>query len=170
MPSESNITWATLGRILLTPEYPNAILYGDGTFNNGTISLNNSGDQNWRIYYEWLAYDSSLQDYTILLRYELPQDFSSWATSNALTLSYITSTAQNTDNKVDFNIYKSSSSTAVASAAGHASSSWTDIVVDDADLNTVTWAAGDVLIIEIKLYSKNGNFARVGDITLNYER
>jgi len=98
----------------------------------------------------------------------MPPDFSSWAASNAIKIGFITQTADTADNKVDVTIYKSGSLSPIKSSIDNVSAAWSEIVIDDSDL--ASWSAGDILIVEIKAYSKAGNFARVGDITLNYTR
>lgn len=163
----ADIAWSP-GQALLTPEYPNGTHFGDGTANNGTLALKNTSDLNWKNYYEWSSQSAILQDYTIIVRHVLPPDFSSWATSNAIKLGYTTNTALAADNKVDMTIYKSGSASSITSSAANISAGWTETVIDDSSLGA--WSAGDILILEIKLYSKSGNHARIGDITLNYAR
>jgi cytoskeletal protein CcmA (bactofilin family) len=168
--SMADINW-NAGQILVTPDYPNASVYGDGTANNGTLALKNTADANWRNYYEWTSQNASLQDYTIIERYVMPPDFSSWASSNAITLNCVTQSVTDTSNKVDIVVYKSGSGSAIVSSLANVSSSagtWADVVIDDSTLGT--WNAGDILVVEIKPYSKSGNYVRVGDITLNYTR
>lgn len=165
----ADINWSA-GQILITPEYPNASLYGDGTNNNGTLALKNTDDANWRNYYEWTSQVTILQDYTIVDRYVLPPDFSSWATTNAIKLGFVTGTALAADNKVDVIVYKSGNATLVYQTTGNVSSGWTEIAISAANLSGATWAAGDIVVIKIIVYSKSGNFARIGDITLNYTR
>jgi hypothetical protein len=167
--SMANINW-NAGQILLTPEYPNASLYGDGSSNNGTLALKNTDDANWRNYYEWTAQASTLQDYTIVERYVLPPDFSSWTATNAIKLGFVTQTALAVDNKVDVIVYKSGNATLVYQTAGNVSTGWTEVSISAANLVGATWAAGDIVVIKVIVYSKSGNFARVGDITLNYTR
>ncbi|PJC47655.1 MAG: hypothetical protein CO035_05950, partial [Candidatus Omnitrophica bacterium CG_4_9_14_0_2_um_filter_42_8] len=161
----ADINWSA-GQILINPEYPNASLYGDGSANNGTLALKNTDDANWRNYYEWTAQASTLQDYTIVERYVLSPDFSSWATNNAIKVGYVTQTALAADNKVDITVYKSGSGTSVYSASDNVSTGWTEISVSSANLSGATWAAGDIIVVKVIVYSKSGNFARIGDITL----
>ncbi|PJC48710.1 MAG: hypothetical protein CO035_02025 [Candidatus Omnitrophica bacterium CG_4_9_14_0_2_um_filter_42_8] len=166
--TEGDTRYLTPVKTVFTAEYPNAIMYGDGIGNSGTMAVKNTGDANWRNYYEWSSQNTVLQDYTVSVRYELPQDFAGWALANAIKLGYITQTAINADNKADVTIYRAGSVTAIASSVANYSASWSEIVIDDSELGS--WSAGDVMIMEIKAYSKNSNFTRVGDITLNYTR
>ncbi|MFA5389193.1 MAG: hypothetical protein WC312_05505, partial [Candidatus Omnitrophota bacterium] len=122
--SMAYINWSA-GQALITPEYPNASLYGD----SGTLALKNTEDANWRNYYEWTSQSTVLQDYTIVVRYVLPPDFSSWAAANAIKLGFVTQTASAADNKVDATFYKSGSATSVYSTTGNVSSGWTEVSV-----------------------------------------
>jgi hypothetical protein len=71
---------------------------------------------------------------------------------------------------VDATFYKSGSATSVYSTTGNVSSGWTEVSVSGANLSGATWAAGDILVVKMVISSKSGNFARVGDVTLNYTR
>jgi hypothetical protein len=168
MPAESNITWSSPGKSIFTPEYRSAIIYGDGSNNSGTMAVKNTSDSSWRNYYEWSSQNTTFQDYIITVRYEIPSDFASWALNDAIKLAYVTETANTTDNKVDVVIYKVGSGMAIASAITNTSADWSEIVIDDSSLGS--WSPGDILIMDIRVYSKNSHYTRVGDITLNYTR
>ncbi|MFA5389192.1 MAG: DUF2793 domain-containing protein [Candidatus Omnitrophota bacterium] len=165
---EGDARYLTPVKAVITPEYQNGIVYGDGSNNSGTIAVKNTSDSNRRNYYEWSSRNATLQDYMITVRYELPADFAGWAMANAIKLAYVTGTGNSVDNKTDVNIYKAGTADNIFSSLTNVSDSWAEITIDDSSLGS--WSAGDILIIEIKVYSKNSNFTRTGDITLNYTR
>jgi hypothetical protein len=174
--------------ITLSPEYPGAILTASDSAN-----LNHSGSMtsdaspsaalsNFTTYYEWSASNTStLQDYTVMVRVTLPKDFSAWTTSNALQISYNTELGGNGSNKLDVLVYNGNGSLSAQDAAtplamrtnqNTTSKTWTQISIDDSELdggNTRDLdAAGEPVIIYLKMYSRDNNHVQIGDITLNY--
>jgi hypothetical protein len=137
---------------------------------------------NYRTYYEWSSTQATLQDYTIAVRVTLPKDFSAWATANAMQIGYNTELATNDTSKFDVRVYNTDTSltaaeqtTPVAYYQGYSSASpktWTTLSIDDSDLDDGSQqdldAAGETMIIYLKLYSKDSNHIQIGDIILNY--
>jgi hypothetical protein len=159
--------------ITLSPEYAGAVLtpfYGAGTDTSITGSMTSDTDTtvgtSIRNYYQWLSTSGSQQFYTVAVRVTLPQDFSGWATSNAVVVNYITQNASTATSTVETRIYRDGSATLVASSTG-ASTTW----------NTQSWGASSLTnwntadqtaVIYLRLGSTSSNYARVGDIKLNY--
>lgn len=186
---DTGMTYQGSGRptkkITLNAEYPGAVLTASGSATtNGSMTSDASPSaalSNWRTYYEWSSSQSTLQDYTVVVRVKLPEDFSAWALTNALTISYNTELPGNGSNKMDVVIYNSSTSltaqeqsTPVAIRTANISASaktWLDLSIDDSDLNdngNALNTAGSTAVIYIKMYSKDNNHVQIGDITLSY--
>jgi len=170
--SNDGSTWLPLGaataKIILSPEYSGAVLTADGTANTG--SMTSDSDANSKNYYEWNSSEVSLNDYDVRVRFALPSDFDSWS-STALTLNFVTEDT-GTNSKADIYLYLASSGTVDDSAVDGASSSggtWTSMSLQSADLNECD-AANETCMLIIRMYSANDNYARVGDIELNYNR
>lgn len=172
-------------RITLNAEYPGAVLTASGSANfNGSMTSDASPSaalSNWRTYYEWSSSQTSLQDYTVVVRVKLPEDFGAWSLTNALTISYNTELPGNGSNKMDVVIYNADTSlsaqeqsTPVVIRTANTSASaktWLNLSIDDSDLidnGNALDTAGDTAVIFIKMYSKDDNHVQIGDITLSY--
>ena len=167
----------------LSPEYPGAIISADGTNNVGAFTSDREATGSGSLYsfnyYEFSSGQTSLQDYDVYARWEVPENFSSWATSNALTIDYATEDTSSANNKIDIQITKENdadtvtSSTNVSPTAGKWQSSIlasSPISFTAAQINTgITWAAGDIMIIRTRLFSKDNYFARVGAIKFDWQ-
>jgi len=167
-------------KITLSPEYPGAVItayYGAGTDTDLIGSMTSDTDTTQgtsiRTYYQWERTVDASQHYTtVAVRVTLPQDFSAWATSNALQVSYITENATNTVSDLDVRVYNENHATIVASSTDNASTSWTTVTIDDSTLDDGSdseWdAAGETAVIYLRMGSASSNYVRVGDIILNY--
>jgi hypothetical protein len=175
----------------IAPEYPGATLTADGSATtNGSMTSDNmlnAGSVGWMNYYEWSSTQAALQDYTIITRVTLPEDFDSWSTGAcpgadcALWLAYQTGTNLTADNAVSWQINNQTDTpgTTVCSVADQQSTTWTAagttaIYCAESTLNDAgapEWdAAGETAVIRIKVKAKNtaSAKARIGDITLKY--
>ncbi len=119
-----------------------------------------------RHYIEGNSAEATLQDTYIAVNITLPKDFTTWATSNAIQVQYITENISTTNCKVDLYAYKTGTAGVIASSIDNASITWSNITIDDSSLGS--WSAGDVLELYIKLSSKSNYYARIGKISLNY--
>jgi hypothetical protein len=160
--------------ITLSPEYPGAVLtafYGGGTDTSVSGTMISDAEttpaSNIRSYYSWERNASGQHFYTVAVRVTLPEDFSAWTTADAVTVSYITESATDTDSDVDVRIYLEGNGTVDASATNLASVTWTSTSFGSSDLDL--WnSSGETAVIYLRLGSQGGNYARVGDIVLNY--
>jgi len=160
--------------VTLQPEYPGASLsVDDGTNNTGAMT-SDVDTSNWRNYYEWSSSEAALNDYSVIVRFTLPADFSAWEASNAILIRYITEAVGTADNAVSARINNEDDTpgTPVVTKSDVASTSWAVITIDDSEIDdggAPDWdLAGERAAIRIKLKSRNNNYARVGDIVLNY--
>jgi len=168
---------------VISPEYPGAVISADGTNNVGTLTSDREATGAGSLYnfnyYEFSSGQSSLQDYDVYIRFKIPENFASWTTSNALIVDFETEDTTNTNNKVDATVYKDNDADTVSSATNvsNYATTWhsdqlgsATLTFTAAQLNTgITWAAGDVMIVKLKLYSKDNYFARVGSIKFDWQ-
>lgn len=183
--TEANFTAAGrhARRIQLNAEYPGSLFtkfYGAGTDTSTTGSMNSDAEpaaDNLRTYFEWSSSEASLNYYTVAVRITLPQDFDAWATSNAVQVDIDTESTDTANNLVSAYIYNGDDTpgTGVASDITNASASgdtWETLTIDDSaidDGSAPDWdGAGETAVIYLRLGSKSDNFARIGDIKLNY--
>jgi hypothetical protein len=171
------VPWSSIGsgnrKMELHPEYPGAVwttsLRGASPSGNNTVDRSTGQDvvsYVARNHYEATSSESSLQDYYVALRFTLPEDFSAWASSNAIQIEYRTESAPSVDCHVDVYIYKSGTATLVASSENNANTAWSTIVIDDSTLGS--WSADDIVEIYLKLETRNNYYARVGKVRFNY--
>jgi len=165
-------------------EYAGATLtkfYGAGTDTSTTGAMIADVDttlNGYMNYYQWDSTQSAVNYYTVAVKVTLPEDFSDWTTSNALTIGYQTESATASNCAVDAYVYLTSNTgSAVVSGSGYASTSWATISFSKANLDNSSapdWNATDKsAIIFLRLASKTDGssgsyYARIGDITLNY--
>jgi hypothetical protein len=157
-------------QVTLEAEYEGAVLSADGSTNVGNMFADNTGSTgSWMNYYQWSSSETVLNDYDVRVRFTLPSDFTSWDT-NAIVVDYVTQTTTSTDNQLNISVYLESSGTAdyndnnnVSSVAG----TWTTTTILDTGLSDCD-TAGEACVLVLQMQSKNDNYVRVGDLTLNY--
>ena len=179
---------ATVG---LSPEFQGAVMTPvslTGWTNSGTMTsdfCSGSSRQNLNTaictsateshnYYSWTA-SSNCVNYDIWVRWAVPSDFSSfpstgssfnsWKTGNSTTCN---GTSGNDD--VVLNVYKPNQGANCASQSmTNTSGSWQNTVINLSGCTSLS--PGDFLSLDIQLkVNTSGDFARIGEITLNYNR
>lgn len=161
------------GAIDFHPQYSGAVrttsLRGASASGNNTVTESTGVDtvsDVGRHYYENTSAETSLQDSYIALRFTLPEEFTAWATSNAIQIEYRTESSTSINCHVDVYIFKSGTATVVASSENNASTSWATATIDDSALGS--WSAGDIVEFYIKLETRNDYYSRVGKVRLNF--
>ncbi len=164
-------------RILeIHPEYPGGLrttsLRGGAASGQNTVTESTGEDvvsNVARHFYENTSSEASLQTSYVAVRITLPDDFTAWATSNALQIDFRTESGTSANCHIDAYIYQSGNATLVASSENNAGTSWATITLDDSVLDSAhSWAAGDKIEIYLKLETRNNYYARVGRVRLNY--
>ena len=160
--------------LVLSAEYAGAVMSGDGSDNEVTLFADHSGSPDYRTYYEISNFetDSSVDDFDIVVRIRLPENFDSFSTTlNAIEVE----SNGTTDANASVTLYKSGTATALIPATtitGTGSASFlTTTLATSAQLTTL--AAGDTLIVYAKLSvtgvaTVGASYFRIADITLNY--
>ena len=173
--SNDGSTWVQLGdltsQMVISPEYPGAILFADGSDNLGKMTSDAvESNATFKNYYEWISNKEVAQDYDILVRITLPNDFVSWK-DDAIYLDYMTQNSVSVENNsVDVTLMGSSG--VDAQSVDHISTlpgAWERMSLKSLDINDCN-APGDSCTLRISLTSSMEYFTRVGDITLNYNR
>ena len=159
VPSPTNITE------VLSPQYPNAVFLADGTLNQGSmyqgVETIASEEKNILV---WESQQTALQDYDIVVRFPVPTLFTGLQTP-ALSLAYETEGLV-TDAKIDLTVEKEGTvGDQIVGSAGLNLSSNT-FTNTDFTLNSV-WSAGEVMMIRLKVSSKDGNKVKLGDIKIH---
>ena len=172
--------------ITLSPEYSGTTLSADGSGSTtGTITsdnLLNAGSAGWKNYYQWTSTQASNQDYTIITRITLPQDWAGWETGScpgstcALEVAYQTGLAATTNNGVQVQVSHDTDTpgTVMCTIAEAASTSWTSFGCTSTNFTNGVpdWdAAGETAVLRIRLKANStaSSQSRAGDITVRYK-
>lgn len=165
---------ANVDEMTFEPEYPNAVIYTDGSNNKGLLEAlyDNTNREN---YYSWSSKQNSQQDIEIRFRYELPADF---VDAGNLTLRYRTNTTNSADNSVQVIVRNDTDNTTChtdAAAASGTANTWGDITVTGAEIDTgctasALLAAGDIIEVQLILVADDTNtgIADVGTLVFDY--
>lgn len=145
---------------LISPEYPNFTLYGDTTNNLGTLDADRDTVNN-KNYYSWTSRKTVLNDYDIMVQFQIPEDFDSWQ-ANAISFDYMTEEAGTTDNAVQVYILDTTA-TSTHTTGSLSSATWATENVTSANLSGGTFTAGDNMTVGIKLLSRRNGGSAFGD-------
>lgn len=163
------------------PEFPDAVLFRDGTNNNGTLSADsdNATGINEQ-YYDWSSTRATLQDLEVRTRFALPADYK---TTGNFTFRYLTGLAAATNNAIDVTVLNATNLTTGAPTVCGASTgnfsatanTWATGTITSGTLTTgCTGAtqldAGDMVEVRIKFFDNSvaSSSARLGNINLAY--
>lgn len=155
------------------PEYPDAVLFADGTANRGRMDALYD-DTNDEHHYRWTSRNPALQDYDIRFRFPLPEDFTD---VNDFTFQYRTGTAVAGDNTVDVTVNNDTDGATCGSDTGNTTANvWATGTITEATLETgctggTALDAGDIIEVVVKLYDNSGavDFADIGVLSLGYD-
>jgi hypothetical protein len=160
--------------VTLSPEFEGAVMTADGGTNTGTMTsdfCSGSTRQNLNTgvctvtteshnYYDWTSTGSN--DYDIFVRWQVPSDFASFSSGSF----YGWKTASG--DGVTMNVYNNAAATCAAQATSATTGSWQSNPIT---MTGCTPTAGTVITIDIHLaVAASGNHARIGEITLTYNR
>jgi hypothetical protein len=174
--SNDKQTWVQLGALksktILSAEYPGAVFASDGNNNFGNMTAGSEGVVNNSMnYYQWSSSDISLNDYDIRVRFKIPEDFETWG-EGYIRLNYVTQSNDVNFNKVDLYMFKQGSDIVDGFSENLVSKEggkWSSIDIFGSQLKECV-NPGDVCMFVIKMSSSNGNYTRVGDIEIEYNR
>ncbi|MDO5986779.1 hypothetical protein Q4Q39_05095, partial [Flavivirga amylovorans] len=166
-----NANATVANKMVFSAEYAGATLSADGSNNSITITGDNSGAPSFMNYYQASNFetDGGTNDYDVVLRLTVPNDFNSWSgTTPAMVIDF-----QGTANaSFEADIFEEGGVTLQNNGPVAGTGSFTEntIALNGALTSAV---AGDTLIIVIKLTvtdvgTQDASFIRIGDITLNY--
>ncbi len=166
-------------QITLTPEFPGAVLTGDGSNNTGTMTsdfcaassgvnslpaLNTSvcaASGETHHYYAWTA--NATNDYDIWMQWQVPSDFSAFAASNPIQFYGWRTTSSDS---VTLTFYSANGSTCGTGTAISNTTTWT---VTNYTSSGCSPTAGDLMKVRVQLsVGVNSEFARMGEIVINY--
>jgi hypothetical protein len=164
-------------QIQLMPEFPGAVMTGDGTNNVGTmtsdfcsgssrLNINVSGSNcsanDEHNYYSWTA--QATNDYDIWSRWQVPSNFSAFDTTAIQFYGWRTASTES----IVFTVYKNATSCGTVTMGG-ADANLTWNLKSISSLSGCTINANDTLNIRMQMtVGTNNDYVRMGEITINY--
>ena len=137
------------------PEYPDAVVYADGTANRGTLeTYYDSGEDSG--YYNWTTRRSAQQDIDIRFTMFVPTDFSS---TGDIQFRYRTGTTTAASNDVEVIMYNvTDAATCFTDNDNNTANVWATQTITAATINTgcAGLSAGDQIEFQIKLLDDTG--------------
>jgi len=156
------------------PEYPNVVIFQDGTSNKGKLEAlydNTNREQHYR----WTTKKNASHDIDLRFRYELPADF---VDAGDITLRLRTATTTVGDNSIAITVRNDTDDTtchADAAIDGSSANVWDTVTITGAEIDAgctagATLAAGDIIEIQMKLAvdDTNSGITDVGTLVFNY--
>ena len=155
---------------MLTAEFDKATYQADASSNVGMLSMSQDNITK-RNYYLWSSTMSSLQDYDIFVRYQLPQTFVRWkqdGSTNSLAVQYRSTSATSADNALDIAVYDTNGSpvSLSGSTTNLASTSWSTTEIEF--LGNPTWTAGQEMLFKFHMSAKNSKQIHLGSVQMEY--
>jgi len=158
--------------VSLIPEYPNSVYYADGGNNAGTLT-SDYDSTNYHNYYRWTTAGDN-QDYDIVVRWLVPEDFNGFDTSYDFKVyNRVSDVSGNTS--VTYTMLDTAN--AAVSFTGEPitlqNAAWTETTVEYSGSPTFdasTSSARKWITFQIKLTADNGDTADIGEISFRYNR
>ncbi len=153
---------------VLTAEFDKATYQGDATNNVGQLTTTQDNTTK-RNYYLWTSTRTTLQDYDIFVRYQLPRTFVRWkddALVNPLVLHYRSTSANAADNALDISVFDTNGTpvTLVGSTTNLASTSWASTQIEFT--GSPTWTPGGEILLKFHLSAKDSYQMHIGSLEL----
>ncbi len=151
------------------PEFPNVSYQGDGADNVGQLVVGHD-TINKHNFYQWMSTRSDLQDYDILLKTRLPEDFTRWQSggfSNALAVQYRSTSSGTSLAKLDIQVYDTNGTpvTLSGSSTNLNSLTWQNTGLE---FTGGTWTPGQDFLIRLRMHAKDSFQMHVGALRLRY--
>jgi hypothetical protein len=171
--------------VTISPEYNNAVLHGTGVGTmvsdicSDTLNINDGSSSQPTIcgtnetynFYKWTSPQASAQTYSIYVTYQLPSNFSSFASGKTS----IMGRTDSTNSTVNYQVYRNDASSGmvacgspVAVSTGSVSSWQTGVASGTADPSTCSFAAGNSIVFKINVTASQNASAYVGNLNFTF--
>lgn len=164
-------------RVTFEPEYPGAVLTGDGSNNTGTmttdfcsgssrLSINTGvcGSTDEFNYYSWIG-SGGTNDYDVYVRWQVPSDFSAFKDANAINLRGWRSTSTE---KVELAMFQQNGTQCGSTTEVNSSNTTWQTTNMTGDETGCSVSADDVITFRVRLTAGSGGYARGGGLEINY--
>jgi hypothetical protein len=162
---------ANVEDLTFSPEYPDAVVYPDGTNNRGTLESFYDATNNVS-YYDWKSTNATTQDMGVRFDFPLPADF---VTPGNFTFQYRTGTVTTADNNVEVRFYNKTDSMTLCDSdlTNGTAGTWTTGTLSalaTGCTGATALGAGDIVEVEVKFFDNTGaaDYADVGYLKLVY--
>ena len=158
-------------KIVIEPEYKDAVIYPDGTDNRGKLIMSfedtdgGAGNENIN-HYNWTTRQTTLQDIDLIIRVHLPEGFTGFQ-ATPMHITYRTSDNNAANNKIDVSMEDTAGAT-ISLTGGSALTSAAFTTTGITFGGSPIFTAGEQITIKIKLSALNAGFADLGKISINY--
>lgn len=171
--------------VTISPEYTNAVLHGTGVGTmvsdlcSDTLDINDGSSSQPTIcgpnetynFYKWTSPQATAQPYSIYVTYQLPSNFSSFASGKTS----IMGRTDSTNSTVNYQVYRNapgSGMTACGSpvtvSSGSVSTWRTGTASGAADPSTCSFAAGNSIVFKINVTASQNASAYVGNLNFTF--
>lgn len=171
--------------VTISPEYTNAVLHGTGVGTmvsdicSDTLNINDGSSSQPTIcganetynFYKWTSPQASAQTYSIYVTYQLPSNFSSFASGKTS----IMGRTDSTNSTVNYQVYRNDPASGmvtcgspVAVSTGSVSSWQTGVASGTADPSTCSFAAGQSIVFKINVTASQNASAYVGNLNFTF--
>jgi hypothetical protein len=171
--------------VTISPEYTNAVLHGTGVgtmvsdlcsdplnINDGSSSQPTiCGTNETYNFYKWTSPQASAQTYSIYVTYQLPSNFSSFASGKTS----IMGRTDSTNATVNYQVYRNDTTSGmtacgspVAVSTGIVSSWQTGTASGTADPSTCSFSAGNSVVFKINVTASQNASAYVGNLNFTF--
>jgi len=156
------------GVVFLSPEYPHAVYSGSGTSYIGQLSFAYDAT-NKENYYHWTSSKADLQEYWIVVRVRVPDNFSAWDANLPVQFRYRTTDASSAVNYASLRMLDTAGAKVTLTGGENlAAASWTTATVTGPQA-AGTFTKGGYITLFVKLATTSVGSADAGYINLNWE-
>ncbi|MDD5056214.1 MAG: hypothetical protein PHZ00_08195, partial [Candidatus Peribacteraceae bacterium] len=156
------------GVFSISPEYPDAVYTASGSAYIGQLTYDYDAT-NKENYYRWTSSKETLQDYWIVVRVRVPDNFSTWDNVRPIQFRYRTTSADTDVNSVSIRLLDTAGA-AVALTGGEkiAATDWATATITGPEA-AGTFTPGSFITVFVKVVTTVAGSADAGYINLNWE-
>ena len=171
--------------VTIAPEYNNAVLHGTGVGTmvsdicSGPLDINDGSSGQPNVcganetynFYKWTSPQATAQTYSIYVTYQLPANFSGFASGQTS----IMGRTDSTNSTVQYQVYRNAADTGMTAcgspvtvSSGSVASWQTGIASGTADPSTCGFAAGNSIVFKVNVTASQNASAYVGNLNFTF--
>ena len=159
----------------LIPEFAGGILSADGSNNSGTLSSDwvnalSSAEGEQHNYYEWSTAQATAQDYDVVVRYQLPNNFNGMGAASSFSFWHEDPDGATTNAQITWTVYDEVDETQCFSTTFQGTTAGVWEQESASSLGSCSWSAGDFVTMVFKIQTTSGAGAhRLGEVEFQYD-